>query len=164
MSSCGSVLSRIGPALRNLGLEPDPHFMLRQCVSQTFLCALVVIGILAVTGACPGAHLGWGAVGVGAGLLIINLTDCTVKKRFITFVPATLAALTFIAIGSMGGVEFLANTQLGWGVIGIVLATECLFYSGSAGLSALKKRQQASMPNFIDDEIETDYKEMGMPI
>lgn len=79
--------------------------------------ALFVIGCLGAAGILPGSTVGWVAIGLGAGTLILNLAQGKLKDRKITLILAALGAVLPITLGALGVTGVLSGTQLGYGII-----------------------------------------------
>ncbi len=86
------------------------------------LFALSVISIVAVAGALPSPAMGWCTLGIGGGVILMQLSGGQFKKRLFDLISTAVFAGAIMTIGALGGAGFLTGSVVGYSMIGIVSA------------------------------------------
>lgn len=120
---------------KRFGCEAGARCCLSQCAMSIANIAVLVIGALAVAGVFPGssATLGWTMVGLGAGIVLFQVTSGDPKKRWCQNIIALVTAAVLVGVGGGGISGALTTHQLGIAALTTSLVGVGCFNSGYYG-------------------------------
>lgn len=87
--------------------------------------ATIVLGALGVSGHVMNPALGWIAVGLGSGTLLLNFVAKAnfKEKTWAQVFLGSVLASGLITIGVLGGLQVLSTSTTGWAMIGSALVS-----------------------------------------
>lgn len=110
-------------ALSGQKLNPSGKDSCVQCLAAIASIALLVIGSMGVAGHFTNPTFGWVVAGLGGGAFIANLAYGNLKERKWLLISGALIAAIYVTVGILGGMNMLTSVQVGWGVVGPLIAS-----------------------------------------
>ena len=115
-----------------LGLELGPRCCATLCGAGLISVALFIIGCIGAAGAFPPASMGWVTIGLAGGSFALYLAAGNLKDRKFDVIVLALMTAAYVTVGALGAAGILSVTQVGWGIIGTMLAAIPLKCIGSS--------------------------------
>lgn len=109
--------------LKAYGYEPGPKSYAIIGLNAIGTLAILVISSLGAAGILPGSTVGWVAIGLSGGGFMLTLAIGNVKKRKYEVIAGALITGIFITLGGLGIAGALSTTQVGWGMVGLSVAS-----------------------------------------
>ncbi len=125
----------VNKVYKQFGCELGGQCCLSQCAMSIANIAVLVIGALAIAGVFPGssATMGWTMVGLGAGIVLFQVTTGDPKKRWCQNIIALVTAAVLVGVGGGGISGALTTHQIGIAALTTSLVGVGCFNSGYYG-------------------------------
>lgn len=125
---------------RNMGFRDSEGIETRaywtNCISNIMLVALFALSCITIAGVLPVSIMGWTALGIGAGTVLMEVVGGKCKQRTFSLLATAFFSVAIMTIGALGGAGVLATTHVGFALLGITSAQFLFYCCGGRGLAA----------------------------
>jgi hypothetical protein len=93
---------------------------------SVIMIALLIIGFIASAGGMPSQAVGWAALSLGGGYLVVKLLGGDMKARRVDLIAAAVIATLLIVCGSLAVADVFTGAHAGYFLVSLVGLTGCI--------------------------------------